>query len=53
MVAALTYFADQATFSGFTPAAARTISPTLDFNASAKAKRGEVSIRVATKASSW
>ncbi|HEY3208346.1 MAG TPA: hypothetical protein VGL18_00920 [Actinomycetota bacterium] len=46
MVAALTYYADHASFAGFTPSAAKSAAPTLAFNTSTKAKRGQVSIRV-------
>lgn len=45
MVAALTYFADHDTFAGLAPSDAKAIEPALTFNASRRAKKGQVSIR--------
>lgn len=49
LAAAKVHFTDANTYRGFTPRVANRIEPSLAFNAAAKAKVGQVSIRVATR----
>jgi hypothetical protein len=49
LVAAKVHFTESSSYAGFTPAVADKIEPTLTYNRSAKAKTGQVSIRLAGK----
>jgi len=49
LVAAKVYFTDHNSYAGFNPAAAEKLEPSLAYNTSGTAKKGQVSIRAATK----